>query len=140
ELPPMADNFPPIGLYGAEQAREGGLTSALSALQMGYDQSRADLLKYSQDALKSLSGGFSGGAGGGGAVNINITGAGANNLKPYMESGEQALQMERALSGALGQEAFDEAYQESPYMRFLQEQGNRAVLSGASATGGLGGG
>jgi hypothetical protein len=45
-----------------------------------------------------------------------------------------------ALSCALGQDAFNAARQESPYEKFLFDQGMRANLAGASATGGLGGG
>ena len=59
---------------------------------------------------------------------------------PYALGGQAALQKQLALSGALGQEAFDAAYQESPQMAFLREQGMRANLAGAGATGGLGGG
>ena len=59
---------------------------------------------------------------------------------PYREAGTNALSMQQALSGSLGQEAFDNAYNESPQMAFLREQGMRANLAGASATGGLGGG
>lgn len=59
---------------------------------------------------------------------------------PYALGGQAALQKQLALSGALGQEAFDAAYQESPQMAFLREQGMRSNLAGAGATGGLGGG
>jgi len=59
---------------------------------------------------------------------------------PYREAGANALGMQQALSGALGQEAFNQAYNESPQMAFLREQGMRANLAGAGATGGLGGG
>ena len=59
---------------------------------------------------------------------------------PYAFGGKAALQKQLALSGALGQDAFNAAYQESPQMAFLREQGMRANLAGAGATGGLGGG
>ena len=61
-------------------------------------------------------------------------------ISPFQEAGTNALQQQLALSGALGQEAFNTAYQESPQMAFLREQGMRANLAGAGATGGLGGG
>ena len=61
-------------------------------------------------------------------------------MQPYEQAGQTALQQQLALSGALGQEAFNQAYQESPQMAFLREQGMRANLAGAAATGGLGGG
>ena len=59
---------------------------------------------------------------------------------PYQQAGTTALQRQLALSGALGSDAFNQAYQESPYIRFLREQGERSTLAGAAATGGLGGG
>jgi hypothetical protein len=59
---------------------------------------------------------------------------------PYAQAGGQALQQQLALSGALGPEAFQQAYQESPQMQFLREQGERAALRTAAARGGLGGG
>jgi len=59
---------------------------------------------------------------------------------PYQQAGTTALQRQLALSGALGADAFNQAYQESPYVRFLREQGERSTLAGAAATGGLGGG
>jgi hypothetical protein len=59
---------------------------------------------------------------------------------PYAQAGGQALQQQLALSGALGQEAFQQAYQESPQMQFLREQGEQAALRTAAARGGVGGG
>lgn len=61
-------------------------------------------------------------------------------FKPYQTAGQTALDRQMALSGAMGREAFDQAYVEDPYIAFLREQGMRANLAGASATGGLGGG
>lgn len=67
-------------------------------------------------------------------------GTASGYFDPYRQAGTTALQQELALSGALGQDAFNQAYQESPYVRFLREQGERSTLAGAAATGGLGGG
>lgn len=61
-------------------------------------------------------------------------------LQPFQQGGTQAFNQQLALSGALGQDAFNNAFQESPQMAFLREQGMRANLAGAAATGGLGGG
>ena len=61
-------------------------------------------------------------------------------FQPYQQGGTQAFNQQMALSGALGQDAFNQARQESPYEKFLFDQGMRANLAGASATGGLGGG
>ena len=59
---------------------------------------------------------------------------------PYSQIGQQALQQQAALSGALGGEAFNQAFQESPQMQFLREQGEKAAMRTAAARGGLGGG
>jgi hypothetical protein len=67
-------------------------------------------------------------------------GSAGQMIQPYQQAGTTALQQELALSGALGRDAFNEAYQESPYVQFLREQGERSTLAGAAATGGLGGG
>lgn len=67
-------------------------------------------------------------------------GQAAGAYQPYQTAGETALQRQMALSGALGQDAFQQAYVEDPYIAFLREQGMRANLAGAAATGGLGGG
>ena len=61
-------------------------------------------------------------------------------FQPFQQGGAQAFQQQLALSGALGQDAFNAARQESPYEQFLFEQGMRGNLAGAAATGGLGGG
>ena len=61
-------------------------------------------------------------------------------FQPFQQGGQQAFQQQLALSGALGQDAFNQAYQESPQIAFLREQGMRSNLAGAAATGGLGGG
>ena len=61
-------------------------------------------------------------------------------LDPFAQAGQQALNPLLALTGAKGQEAFDQAYTQSPYMKFLGDQGQQAVTRQASALGGLGGG
>ena len=68
---------------------------------------------------------------------------GQANLTPFREAGVGALQEQQARLGLLGQEAqqtsFDQ-FAESPGQKWLRERGEKAVLRGASATGGLGGG
>jgi hypothetical protein len=91
--------------------------SALAALVQG----RADIQGGTDQAVRTL-------------------GQGQQYFQPYIDSGRQALGVQSALSGAQGQQAFDQAYVESPYMRFLQEQGDRSVTRNAAALGGLGGG
>lgn len=68
---------------------------------------------------------------------------GMNFLNPYMQQGQQANDLQSALSGAMGPQAQQAAfaqYQQSPGVAFAQKEAERALLRNASATGGLGGG
>ena len=68
---------------------------------------------------------------------------GQGNLDPFRQAGESALSKQQAFLGLSGQEAeqaaFDQ-FNESPGQAFLRKRGEKALLAGASATGGLGGG
>ena len=62
---------------------------------------------------------------------------------PVIEARNQALAQQQALLGLSGQEAQQQAFaglQESPGQKFIRERQQRALLRGASAIGGLGGG
>lgn len=126
-----------IGAY--QQSRSDitqGTTQGLEALGAGLGQARTDITGGTTDALNALQTGATQARG-------DITdafGRAEAMFDPYAQAGTTALQQQLALSGALGQDAFNQAYQESPQMAFLREQGMRANLSGAAATGGLGGG
>jgi len=126
-----------IGSY--QQSRSDiteGTASGLEALNTGMDQARTDLTGGTTNALNALQTGATQARG-------DITdsfGRAEAMFDPYSQAGTTALQQQLALSGALGQDAFDQAYQESPQMAFLREQGMRANLAGSAATGGLGGG
>jgi hypothetical protein len=105
-----------IGLAGSENAQTGGLRGALNTVGMGADQARADLTQG---------------------------GAGANNtLNRYYDPGYKANDYQAALSGALGgqaqQAAFDN-FQNSPGQQYLVNESERAIRRNAAATGGLGG-
>jgi len=59
-----------------------------------------------------------------------------------IDEDSQALNISRALTGALGPEAQQEAianFQEDPGTQFIREQGERSIRNRAAATGGLGG-
>lgn len=133
----------PTGLRGFEQAAQQGLGDASATIRGAETQSRGDI----ESALQSINQLY--------GINIDDLRAAASQasgqintgfdeasgfLQPFQQGGQQAFQQQLALSGALGQQAFDQAYQESPQMAFLREQGMRANLAGAAATGGLGGG
>ena len=112
-------------LRAAEQTARGDLGQSMGAIRGLYGENIAGLGAAGERARTDLERTF-GQAGG--------------LFSPYQQAGSQALQQQLALSGALGQDAFNQAYQESPYVRFLREQGERSTLAGAAATGGLGGG
>jgi hypothetical protein len=115
----------PTGLRGSEMALKGGATGAIEMLDQLNRAGRADLQTQYGLGLEQAQ-----------AAADTATGY----MQPYESAGQTALQQQLALSGALGQDAFNQAYQESPQMAFLREQGMRANLAGAAATGGLGGG
>jgi len=115
----------PTGLRGSEMALKGGATGAIDMLDMLNRMGRGDLAQQYGTGLEQVQ-----------AASESASGF----MQPYQQAGETALQQQLALSGAMGQDAFNQAYQESPQMAFLREQGMRANLAGSAATGGLGGG
>jgi hypothetical protein len=137
-----AENIP-TGLAGFEQALTSGLATATGTLQGAETAARADLTPAMEEVarLYGLNVEDIRSAGQVARGDIERTYGQAGGLfTPYQQAGTTALQKQLALSGALGQDAFNAAYQESPYIQFLREQGERSTLSGAAATGGLGGG
>ena len=114
QLPP---GVPPTGLIGAEQAFQGGLYGGLNALGGGLDQAESGVR--------------------------GMIGSGVGGYQPYIQQGQQANSQQSALSGAMGPEAQQRAYDafiSSPGQAWLREKGERAVTRNASALGGLGGG
>ena len=113
-----------------------GESRGMAALNQGLGEARQDITQGMLTGRQDITQGAD-------TARQDITGAfdrAEGMFQPYQEAGTTALQQQLALSGALGQEAFNAAYQESPQMAFLREQGMRANLAGAGATGGLGGG
>ena len=133
---PQTANDIQVGLLGSEQALTGGAQAAIDRLDALNAAGRQDLQSNYQTGLDRASAQAEIARG---DITENFGRAEAM-FDPYRDAGSAAIQKQAALSGALGQEAFDQAYQESPQMAFLREQGMRANLSGAAATGGLGGG
>jgi hypothetical protein len=65
------------------------------------------------------------------------------NMAPYMQAGVGALEQQQALSGALGPQAQQQAYdmvQNSPGFQSALQQGETSILQNAAATGGVRGG
>ena len=154
----MAGAQLPVGLAAAEQAALGGAGRAtgllgttagaagreltagtlggIGALRGGIGQARQDIMQGTQTGISALQQAL-----GGARADIESGFQRAEGMfDPYAQAGGQALQQQLALSGALGPEAFQQAYQESPQMQFLREQGEQAALRTAAARGGLGGG
>ena len=154
----MAGPQLPVGLAAAEQAALGGAGRAtgllgttagaagreltagtlggIGALRGGIGQARQDIMQGTQTGIGALQQAL-----GGARADIESGFQRAEGMfDPYAQAGGQALQQQLALSGALGPEAFQQAYQESPQMQFLREQGEQAALRTAAARGGVGGG
>lgn len=126
---------PDTGLIGSEQALQGGLQNALTTIGRGATIARGDIAGTQRLVGQQIGTGI---AESGAAI-----GAGVGRLTPFSEPGAAAFNRQAALSGALGTEAQRTAFDEftaSPGQEFLQEQGQRALLRGSSAIGGLGGG
>ena len=133
----------PTGVLGSEQALGQGLTDATGTLRGAETSSRADidaaLARINQlyginiDDLRAA------GTQASSQINTGFDEA-RGYFQPFQQGGTTAFNQQLALSGALGQDAFNQARQESPYEQFLFEQGMRGNLAGAAATGGLGGG
>lgn len=103
---------PPTGLIGSEQAILGGFTGAMGALDQGV-----------------------------GTAN-NLLGAYANQVTPsgVQNAGANATQMQAALTGALGVDAQNSAFQNyntSPALGYQTQQVNQALERSAAAKGGL---
>jgi hypothetical protein len=117
--------IPQTGIAGRESAMNRGLQSALASLASGNQQASAGINTGRDLATGQAQAAF---------------GQGRGFFQPYEEGGRQAFNQQLALSGAQGQDAFNQANMESPYVQYLQEQGERAVTRNASALGGLGSG
>lgn len=128
---------PPTGLIGSELALQGGYDAALAGLLGGYNEAESVLSAPGMTATASYNmGGVSN------AINQGISQTG-QTLNPFKNPGIQSLNLQAALSGALGQPAQEQAYanyQESPGQRYLREQSEKALLRNSAAIGGLGGG
>ena len=113
EAAPMpASGVPQTGLIGSEQAILGGFTGAMGALDQGV-----------------------------GTAN-NLLGAYANQVTPsgVQNAGANATQMQAALTGALGVDAQNSAFQNyntSPALGYQTQQVNQALERSAAAKGGL---
>lgn len=133
----------PVGLVGSEESLGKGLAEATGTLRGAETSARSDidaalgrinqLYGINIDDLRAA------GTQASSQINTGFDEA-RGYFQPFQQGGTTAFNQQLALSGALGQDAFNQARQESPYEKFLFEQGMRGNLAGAAATGGLGGG
>lgn len=126
---------PPTGLIGSEQALQAGLTGATGALEQAQALARGDITQALGQGAGVLQGAQQ--------LAGQQFGQGVGALDPFRTTGLSAQQQQAALSGALGADAQRQAFaafQESPEQAFIREQGQRAVLANAAATGGVQGG
>jgi hypothetical protein len=133
----------PTGLLGYEDAINKGLIDTTKTLRDAEVSSRSDLTTAQEEVARLYGLNVADIQAAGITARDDIKtafGKATDYFTPYQQAGTQALTMQQALSGASGQAAFDTAYQESPYIAFLRDQGMRSNLAGAAATGGLGGG
>lgn len=131
------------GLGAARRDIMGGAQAGLGALYQGLGGARTDLQTAQQQAAQQYGQGLGDITAARDLASQQVGqafGQAGQMFDPYRQVGTAALQQQAALSGALGQEAFNQAFQASPQQQFLREQGEQAALRTAAARGGLGGG
>jgi hypothetical protein len=124
---------PPIGLAGSEAALRGGLEGSLSALNQGFGAAYRNVGQtYGTDQIEAAR-----------RQAASNTRQGVAGYKPFLSAGQDSVQLQAAISGALGPEAQAQAFadmQTSPEQKFIEDRQQRALLAASSAIGGLGGG
>ena len=121
---------PQFGLSGAEDALMQGFQGAGSAINAG-----------ATNAVNTLGGDFSASAK---QVDPNtgqpLFQQAAQGVGQFSGAGLQAQNLQSALSGAQGQQAFNQATVDNPFLNFLNQRGQDALANQAAASGGLGSG
>lgn len=122
---------------GTKQARKDAFNASqaqLRELQAGTAMARNDLTNAFDPAMKDLNTGFTSGMR---EIRHGLTNSEAP-LQSFYQQGQQASEMEAALSGALGAQAQADAfaaYQESPEIAYMREMGEKSALRGAASQG-----
>jgi hypothetical protein len=119
-------------------AADGSNASVMLDLEADRTPSSKKLAKVIKKAVSAADGSNA-------SVMIDLEAGGTPSSKKqgYQQGGEQAQQMNAALTGALGADAQAQAYsqfQESPGQAYLREQAERGLTRNSAAIGGLGGG
>ena len=126
---------PRTGLLGSEDALQSGLNAGVTAVTQGVNTGRGDINTGVNTGRGDINTGINIGRG-------DLT-TGIDYFNNYTGQGNAALNLMGAQSGAQGQAAQQQAfnnYSMSPEQQYLREQGERAVLRNQAAIGGLGGG
>ena len=137
---------PQYGLSGSENALRGGLQNSLAAINQGSNQALNTLQQGNQLAQNQLAQGrniLSGDFGvSAGSVDQNtgqpLFNQAAQGVNQFTDAGVQAQNLQSALSGAQGQEAFDQALINNSMQDYLNQRGQQALTNQAAALGGLG--
>lgn len=124
-------NAPNTGLVGREQALRGGFDAATAALNQGIGGVGGNVNANYRHINQNRD------------MAINQANSGIRAMMPVVNQGQQAGDMQAALSGALGPQAQAQAfanYQSSPGQQYLRDEAEQALIRQAAATGGLRGG
>ena len=128
-----------VGLAGAERALGSGVAAGGAALGRAFNQAENRI----RDAARTTSSTITGLAQGARRQLNETSGQAVDTLNPFAQPGQQANQVQAALSGALGSAAQQDAFNnfnESPGQAFLRDRAETALTRNAAALGGLGGG
>lgn len=159
-LPQTALNLPQgqYGLAGAEQALTSGAEQARQDLAFGTSRGisalgrelgfAGDEIRRGRDfglgeirgAVQTGRGDITGAAQQGAQTALAGAQRGVSFLDPYMSAGREALDPYLALSGARGQEAFDQAILNDPAYQLALERSEQSIGRQSALTGGIGGG
>jgi len=124
---------------GAEDLITQAINEALGTQRTGIQDIMSTLRGGTGEAINTLRGSEQGG------INALLSGltSAQGQLSPFAEGGQSAFRQQLALSGSLGPEAQQQAFQNftsSPGQDFLRQQGERSITRQAASTGGVGGG
>jgi hypothetical protein len=128
---------PAVALIGAGSTLIGGMAQSSAARSAAGAQERAAQAGIEEqrrqfDAMREIL-----------APYVQAGTGAIGGLQPYTQAGQQAFEQQQALAGLRGPEAQQAAIsqvEQSPFLQSQMQQGERALLQRASATGGLRGG
>lgn len=127
------------GLKGSESAMLGGYNNALAALEDAVTGAKGSISGGYDNALDAIR---DAGTGAQGSINAGYDAA-TGLLDPIYQAGVDSNDLQAALSGARGEAAQQEAYDNfisSPGQQWLRDKAETAITRNAAATGGLRGG